>query len=146
MKKKILLVLITSLLASGYAKAEFGYADSYDLTGEAYFMPPSPMADLAPKTKSKSDGTVLPFEKIRATLKNNAVKKEAVNNELAPMPQDIYAGEIETSKYASKEVKDDFDEEIISPDGFEADEEVVAEKEVKKKSLFKRKKKEQKKE
>ena len=145
MKKKILLALITSLLACGYAQAEFGYDDSNDITGEAYFMPPSPMVDLYPSKSSKTDKTLPPLTKLRAKLKNNAIKKEALNNELAPMPQDIYTGEIEASKYASQEIKDDFSDEIASPDGFEVDEEAIAEKETKKKSFFKRKNKEQKK-
>ena len=114
MKKKLVLALITSLLACGYAQANLGYEDANDITGEAYFMPPSPMADLQPAQKSKSDKTLPPITKLRSTLKYNAAKKEAINNELAPMPQDVYTGEVETSKYASKEVEDNFEDDIQS--------------------------------
>lgn len=144
MKKKIILALITSILACGYAQAEFGYEEN-DITGEAFFMPPSHVSEMQSSKKAKKGRTLPPLTKFRATLKHNAEKKEAINNELAPMPQDVYTGEVETSKYASQEIKDDFVDDITSPDGFEADEEEIAEKETKKKSIFKRKKKEQKK-
>lgn len=145
MKKKILLALITSMFACGYAKADFGFDDGIDLTGEAFFMPPSPIQEANSIGKHHSDRTLPPLTKFRSTLKSNATKKEAVNNELAPMPQDVYSGEVETSEYTSKEEKENFTDEILSPDGFNADLETVTENTSKKKTLFKKKNKKTKK-
>ena len=84
--------------------------------------------------------TAPPLKKLRLKIQSNLKHRNDINNELAPTYEDIYKGEVETSEYASKEVKEQFEDEIISPDGFEADELAVEESQ-KKKNFFRKDKK-----
>lgn len=138
MKKKLALLFITSLFLTSQVKADFAFSEAADYTGEAFFTPPDVQVQQE-KKKHSSKKTTPPVKQLRLKIKESLDKKELRNQELAPTAADSYAGEIETSDYASKELVDDFDN--MSPDGFEADEEFVAEDEGKKKGFFKKKNK-----
>ena len=138
LKKKLALLFITSLFLTSQVKADFAFSEAADYTGEAFFTPPDVQVQQE-KKKHSSKKTTPPVKQLRLKIKESLDKKELRNQELAPTAADSYAGEVETSDYASKELVDDFDN--MSPDGFEADEEFVAEDEGKKKGFFKKKNK-----
>ena len=122
------------------ARADFGFDTASDYTGEAFFAPADSISiDVGPQSEaSKEDKhTIPPLKQLRLKLQEHQDRRDAKRFELAPTASDIYTGEIETSKYASKEQEEDF-EEMIAPDGFESDEEMVLEAEKPKKSLFKK--------
>lgn len=128
--------------------AEYGYDSASDFTGEAFFAPPSikqPSNTFYEVGKEESFGdserTIPPMKQIRLKLQEKLNSREQKRFELAPTASDIYAGEVETSDYASKEVEDDFVD--MNPDGFEADEQAVVENEKNKKSWFGKKDKTQ---
>ena len=142
MKNKILISLISSLIITNVSYADFAYSEPADFTGEAFFSMPGVEKNTKVGNEKEDKGTIPPIKQLRLKLKNNAKKREMINSEYAPTPKDVYAGETETSDYASKEPEDDFDEETLAPDGFEADEEAIAEEtEKQKKKLFKKNKK-----
>ena len=146
MKRKLALLLITTLLVSTAAYADFGFDTEADYTGEAFFAPADSTSSNTHNYNNSSSGekkdshTVPPVKQLRLKLQDHMDRKEARKYELAPTAADIYTGEIETSEYASQEVEDNFDE-MIAPDGFEADEDALSESEKPKKSLFKKKQK-----
>ena len=114
--------------------AEGGFMDPADFTGEAYFSTGVPVKNT--QTSNKSDyHTMPPIKKLRIKLKNRKYEKQQQNLQLAPtMREDVYAGEVEVSDYASKEVEENFDEVNLE------EENIVAEEKAKKK-LFKKKEK-----
>ena len=149
MKKKLTTVLVLFGITLS-ACAENGFVDKYDTAGDSMFIPAKTIKEMeAAKTKenvtqsyedqgveTKQKGTIPPIKLMRLKLKERAQRKAVQNKGLAPTQSDVYAGEIETSEYASKEIKDDF--ENIAPDGFETSEDIS--KESKKKGLFSKKK------
>lgn len=139
MKKRFALLFITSFLITNTAMADYAFTEASDFTGEAFFTPPSEAKTT--ETSSKSDSgmshTTPPVKQLRLMLQEKSKQKELKRYELAPTANDVYAGEVGTSEYASKEIEDDFEEMI--PDGFEADEESVAENEKPKRSFFRKK-------
>lgn len=140
MKKKILTLLICSLALTLSARADFGFSDEFDTTGDAYFEPyyEHPYT-FEHKKKHISNPTMPPVKKLRLNIQNKLYENAAKNMELAPTAPEgdsIYTSDSQTSEYASKELKDDFEE--MTPDGFEADEEAVEESS--KKKLFASKK------
>ncbi len=155
MKKKLALLFITtSFITLGSAKAEYLYGDTSDYTGDAFFAPPVIQKNNILPTnnydysgadyegENESSHTTPPVKQLRLMLKNKSRQQELRNSELAPTAKDVYSARTETSEYASKEVKEEFDEEM-SPDGFEADEESIEEDNKKKKSWFGKKEKNQ---
>ena len=138
MKKRIAL-LITSLIITNAAFANYGFNDASDFTGEAFFTPPDAPIESKKQTSGSSNKTVPPVKQLRLMLQDKIEKKESKNFELAPTAADTYAGEIETSEYASKDVEEEFEE--MTPDGFESDEESIQETKKEKKRFFKRKNK-----
>ena len=146
MKNKLTKLLIITLFATTSARAEYGFDSPSDYTGEAFFASPSLETSnnrsfgQGQNQEQEDRHTTPPIKQLRLKLKENSYKKEQKNFELAPTAADTYAGEIETSKYASQEIKDDFEE--MSPDGFEADETFIEETEKPKRKLFGKKAKE----
>lgn len=143
MKKRIATIFIVSVFLTNPVKANDVYGSVGDYTGEAFFAQPSIPQQMYPTnsstTSSKDDHyTIPPIKQLRMKLHERAIEKEQRNYELAPTAEDLYKGEIETSEYASKEVKEDFEE--MSPDGFEAEEDLTASEEKEKKKFFKKKK------
>lgn len=143
MKKNILTILILSLAIPLQARADFTYADNFDYTGEAYFEAPNPYG-FSSEDKIKSGGaheTIPPIKLLRLNIQNKKYEHFMKNIEYAPTAQepDIYASDKGISKYASKEITDDFEE--MSPDGFDADEETLTESNQKKTSDNKKNKK-----
>lgn len=140
MNRKLLTSLIISLALTGSANAEFGFDSVSDYTGEAFFAPPSIEQNSTKDQNSdtKTTKTIPPIKLLRLKLKERSLLKQQKQFEPAPTNSDSYVGEIETSQYASQEIKDDFDE--MTSDGFDADEELTSETKKEKKSLFKNKK------
>lgn len=138
MKRKLALTLITSLIVTNSVFADFAFTEASDFTGEAFFESPSPIVNQSSK-KKESTHTVPPIKKARLFLKQKLKQRQDAQNELAPTAEDIYAGEIETSDYASKDIDDDFEQ--MTPDGFEADEESVEENKKPKRNFFRKKNK-----
>ena len=137
MKKKLSLALISLVVLSASAKAEFALTEPADYTGEAFFSPATQQASFTEKKESENKHTIPPLKKLRMKIKDRQERQEQKNFELAPTAKDVYSGEIGTSKYASKEIKDEFVD--MSPDGFEADEEQIVELEKSKKTKQSRK-------
>lgn len=134
------------------ARADMGFDSPSDYTGEAFFAPPSLESPAQSNfysnnqyyddyMESESKHTTPPFKQLRMRLKERERANQAKMYELAPIATDVYSGEIGTSKYASQEVEDNFEE--MNPDGFEMDLEVTDEEKKQKKSLFKKKKNEE---
>ena len=137
MKKKLSITLIASLFLVNAASADFAFTEPSDYTGESFFSPASPNPIVKQEKSSSSSHTMPPIKKLRLKIKSKIKAKEEKKFELAPMPEDIYTGEIETSEYASKEVEEKFEDEI-SPDGFDSEEELT-ETEKPKRKLFSKK-------
>ena len=106
-------------------------SDSSDYTGDSLFLTPL----LTKPEEKKNDGldmeikkTLPPIKYLRLTIQEKRAESEAQRNQLAPTDPNagIYKSETNTSEYASKEVKEEFDDNMM-PDGFEADEEAVEE-------------------
>ena len=104
------------------ARADIGFDSVADYTGEAFFAPPSlesPAQSNFYSTnqfydddsmESDSKHTIPPFKQLRMRLKERERANQAKMYELAPTVTDIYAGEIETSKYAPKDEPEIFEE------------------------------------
>lgn len=130
MNKKLVAALITSFVLSNAAFAEYSFVDPADFTGDAFFTPPvfQQKEEAGAQKKSKSKKTTPPVKKVRLMVKKKLKQHSDKKLQLAPtqVEDDIYAAGTETSEYASKEIEENFDENMM-PDGFEADEEAVAE-------------------
>lgn len=134
MKNKISLLLILSLASVLSVNADMeitGNPDYVDFTGESFFRTPSQMqqnfdqAPAEPTNSKNSRGTTPPIKQLRLKVQDKIKQHNEMKYELAPTPAEKYEGEVSTSEYASKEIKDEFDETV--PDGFEADEEAMIE-------------------
>ncbi len=133
MNKKIVISLISSLIIANSATAEFSNSEISDFTGDAFFMPPAMEINSfnrnndknASETHGSQHGTLPPLKKLRLRIKNHKLQNKINESQLAPTDPNasIYNVELQTSEFASKELKEDFDE--MMPDGFEADEESV---------------------
>lgn len=136
MKKKLIIALISSIVASNSVWADFAFSEASDYTGEAFFSP-AVKENVKESNKPSAKETIPPVKLLRLKLKQTFKKKEDMKFELAPTAADVYSGEVGISEYASKELVDDFEE--MNPDGFEADEEATLEKQKAKKSFFRKK-------
>ena len=132
MKKKLSLLFISALILTTAGKAHANYSELSDFTGDAFFSAPVTQ-EAEPAKKEHSSGTTPPLKQLRLMLQENQIKKEQKEFELAPTTADVYSGETETSKYASQEIEEDFDEASYIDDEFNVEKPV-------KKSIFKRKK------
>lgn len=141
MKKKLTLFLISSLIATASARADFSFTEASDFTGDAFFEPPTAQKSVE-KKQNEDRHTMPPVKQLRLKIKSKLKQREQKNYELAPTADSVYSGRTETSEYASKDLSENFDEEI-TPDGFEADEQSVEESKNHKKSLFHKKQKAQ---
>ena len=127
MNKKLVAILISSLVAANTAFADYSFVDPADFTGDAFFIPPAVKeqqeeASQAPQRKT----TLPPLKKARLILKKKLKERDAKKYEQAPTApsDDIFSAEASTSDYAIKDLKENFDEDMM-PDGFEADEQSV---------------------
>lgn len=127
MKKRLIITLITSLVITANAYAEYSFVDSSDFTGDAFFTPPSMERSNQSKTKSERKATTPPIKKARLLTKKKLKELHEKKYEMAPMAEEksIYAAGTETSEFASKDIKEDFSEDMM-PDGFDADEESIS--------------------
>lgn len=129
MNKRIVAILISSLVAANAAFADYSFVDPEDFTGDAFFVPPAVRAKEEQASKNPvRKASMPPVKKARLILKKKLREHENKKFEYAPMaPQDdIYSAKTETSEFVSKDLKEEFDEDMM-PDGFEADEQSVDE-------------------
>lgn len=140
MKKLVTAIFFTTLITNSAIAGEL-YNNYADFTGEAFFTPPAVTEEkeLKEDNHRHKESTMPPLKKLRIKMKNRAYDRAQKNSQLAPTNPDdvIYNQETSQSEYASKEVEEDFDENMM-PDGFEADEESIQDS--KKLKLFKGKK------
>ena len=134
MKKKIILSLTLTLLVTNFAYSDYASDSMADFTGESFFTP-SPLLhrqyeqeDVQKTGEVKSKGTVPPIKQLRLKVREMAQQRQANEKQLAPTDPNasIYNTETDTSDYVSKEIEENFDENMM-PDGFEADEQAVEE-------------------
>ena len=104
--------------------------EAADYTGDVFFSAPSSGFKTNTSDEKKAEHTMPPLKKARIHVKNKIYDSAQKNREFAPTnPEEVYyRQDSETSDFASKEVKENFDEDMV-PDGFEADEQAVLEKE-----------------
>ena len=135
MKIKITTLLISSLFITNFAFAESSFVDASDFTGDSFFTPAvireqsnnnNDSRDNAQNKNNKS--TVPPVKKLRLYVQDKMNERHEQQTQLAPTDPNasIYNSEKDTSDYASKEIEENFDENMM-PDGFEADEESIVE-------------------
>lgn len=139
MKNKLILALIILSFVSGSAYADSVFNEQSYYTGDSFFSAP----DFIDKSQQKNDdeiqysndtrnsetrGTVPPIKKMRQAIRRKSEERLEKQTQLAPVSKEIsiYNSETDTSDYASKEEKEEFDENMM-PDGFEADEQSVEE-------------------
>ena len=144
MKRKLAILFTASILITCSAKAsEYSFVDPTDFTGEAFFTPQVFQEQAQEKKKSGVKHTIPPIKKLRLIVKKKLKERNMKKYELAPTmeepAEDIYSAGTETSEYASKEIREDFDE--MQADGFEADEETISENEKPKHHFFRKKNK-----
>ncbi|MBR1776833.1 LPS-assembly protein LptD [bacterium] len=128
MKTKLITTIITSLFIANAAFAEYSYVDSNDFTGESFFQSPTLETSKKPEKGLSRTPTTPPLKKARLMIQDKVQTRKDNMSQFAPTNPDasIYKTETDTSEYASKEVKEEFDENMM-PDGFEADEESIEE-------------------
>lgn len=123
---KILIIILASLTLPVFA--DYSFVDSSDFTGDAFFTPPALKEQKTEESKGigkKSSDP--PLKTLRKAIKRRQNEKEAKKHQLAPTENtSIYQSSSTTSDYASKEVEENFDENMM-PDGFDADAEAVEE-------------------
>lgn len=150
MNKKIITLFITSLFTASAAFADFSFVESGDFTGDAFF---SPSTGTASSNDNANNGsgvgikhTMPPLKRARLKIKNSIYERKVKNSQMAPTDPNasIYASDTNTSDYAIKEPEENFDENSMMPDGFEADEEAIEEQEQTKISKKHKNKKEEK--
>ena len=85
MNKKLVAILISSLVAANTAFADYSFVDPADFTGDAFFIPPAVKeqqeeASQAPQRKK----TLPPLKKARLILKKKLKERDAKKYEQAP--------------------------------------------------------------
>ena len=113
MNKKILTLLIAVLTLTLQVKADFAYSDGMDFTGEAFFESAAGNSSINNNKKEHaSNPTIPPLKVLRLNIQNKIDERSAQRTELAPTMEEpsIYASDKGTSEYASKEVKDEFED------------------------------------
>lgn len=129
MKRKLVLTILASLVLSVSANAGDVFYDSSDFTGDSLFsspLTPSPVKEENSGIDTGRQPTTPPLKLLRLTIQEKRTENQAKKNQLAPTApaESIYNSETNTSDYASKEIEENFDDNMM-PDGFEADEEAV---------------------
>ena len=137
MKSKLISLLIfLFILLTLPSRADYTISDSDDFTGEAFFRSPLPVTNQAPVVQKESKRTMPPIKKLRLKIQNTMDERaiKTLDSNLAPTApkQESHFADnnVDTSKYASDERVEEFDDMV--PDGFEADEEAIVEKNKKK--------------
>lgn len=143
MKRNTIITILILMLTANISFADFSYVDTSDFTGDAFFTPPALKNKHEKEQSLNADTgeqrTLPPIKRARIILKNKSYERNLKNNQMAPTDPEggIFRNDTETSDFVSKEIEENFDENMM-PDGFEADEESV--KERKKSRLFRSKK------
>ena len=143
MKNKIITAIALTLFLSNTAFAEESliHSPSY-YTGETFFRAPAYIEKNSTENADSTDndyetpdsrnnetrGTTPPIKQLRQAIQNKCAQRKARQSQLAPTDPNasIYNSDSETSDYASKKEKEEFDENML-PDGFDADELAVEE-------------------
>ena len=133
MKIKITTVLISALFVANTAFAESSFVDPSDFTGDSFFAP-AVIREQQRESQSESamgkHSTTPPIKQLRLKIQDIKREHQEKKTQLAPTDPNasIYNSEKDTSDYASKELEEKFDDNMM-PDGFEADEQSVVEQE-----------------
>lgn len=133
MNKKYTILLTLFIAGTLSVRADYTFPDGMDYTGETYFeSTPVNMHQEGKSKDSKNTSTTPPVKMLRLNIQNKLYERAANKIELAPTADESEKSGEETgiTEYVSKEITDDFED--MTPDGFEADEEAVAEKNNKK--------------
>ena len=133
MNKKYTILLTLFITGTLSVSADYTFPDGMDYTGETYFeSTPVGMYQEGKSKHSNGTSTTPPVKMLRLNIQNKLYERAANKMELAPTADESEKSEEETgiTDYVSKEITDDFDD--MTPDGFEADEEAVTEKNNKK--------------
>ena len=135
MKIKISTVLISALFIANSAFAGTSFTDPADYTGESFFTPAVIRAQRNESQSASASGqrqTTPPIKKLRLMIQDKMQARQEQRTQLAPTDPNasIYDSNTDTSDYASKEIKENFDEDMM-PDGFEADEQAIKEQQSK---------------
>ena len=141
MKNRIAILLILSLISVNSVLADYSFVDPSDFTGDAFFTPPVFQEQKEEEETTKQERTMPPVKRARLILKNKLRENQAKKMELAPTApsEDVYVGGTETSDFASKDLEEHFDEDVMA-DGFEADEAAIEDSQ-KNRHFWQRKKK-----
>ena len=141
MRSRILLALITVAFVTN---ASYSYGDIDQerkfYTGESFFSAPSYIEkgenadnssydyDSSNDEAKNGKKTVPPIKKLRTSIQQKKAERQAKKSQFAPTEPNasIYNSDKETSEFASKEGKEEFDENMM-PDGFDADEQAIEE-------------------
>lgn len=138
--KKIITLSIISLFATTSVFADYAFVEEGDFTGDAFYAPAG-VVKPAPAAAKEDKHTVPPIKVLRQKIQQKSMERRAKEMQHAPtLPAEtIYSSDKEKSEFASKEVKENFEENMM-PDGFEADEQAILEHEEVKKVSNKPKK------
>ncbi len=132
MKNKVTAILISALFVMNSAYADSSFFDASDYTGDEFFTPPALQQkqerESVKNKKHSGTHTIPPVKKLRLTIKQKYSEYKQKQSEFAPVnpESDIYTKENTTSDFASQDLKEEFDENMM-PDGFEADAQAVEE-------------------
>ena len=91
MKKKLTLFLISSLIATASARADFSFTEASDFTGDAFFEPPTAQKSVE-KKQNEDRHTMPPVKQLRLKIKSKLKQREQKNYELAPTADSVYSG------------------------------------------------------
>lgn len=115
MKKSLFILSILILaLTTTPVNANYGFDSASDYTGEAFFAPPSLEDNYKNSfgekpSESESNKTLPPIKQLRLKWKARERAKLEREFELAPTAQDLYVGDVSTSKYTSQEPENKVD-------------------------------------
>lgn len=128
MKTKIITTLLIALFIASTVYAESSYIDPSDYTGDSFFTNTPQENVVKPKNGVTRTPTTPPLKKARLMIQNKIETDKENKTQLAPTDpnEGIYKNNNGTSEYASKDITEEFDENMM-PDGFDADEESIKE-------------------
>ena len=137
MKNKYIIALISVLFITNSAFASYADDESKYYTGETFFSSSTKYIEKhgedvegvnVSEQEENVGRTVPPIKALRQSIQKRNQERRERNSQLATTDPNasIYNSDKDTSDYVSKELEEDFDENMM-PDGFEADEEAVEE-------------------
>ena len=77
MRKKLALVFISSLILSLSAKADMGFSEPSDYTGDSFFQTATPISKPKENNGYEREGTTPPIKQLRLFLKSKIKQSES---------------------------------------------------------------------